>query len=75
MKKLVVLSVFALAFGFTSCTGCDRKTDPVQGEPAPEVVEDPAVDVVEDPAAATPATEVAADTVKTTTTTTTEVKK
>lgn len=61
MKKLVVLSVFALAFGFTSCTGCGRKTDPVQGEPAPEVVEDPAVDVVEDPAAATPATEVAVD--------------
>jgi hypothetical protein len=74
MKKLVVLSVFALAFAFTSCTGCDRKKDPAAVDAiANDSITEP-VEIAEEPVAATPATEVAVDEVKTETTTT-EVKK
>lgn len=73
MKKLVVLCVFAVAFAFTSCTGCDRKQDPATVDAtAKDSIAEP-VEVAEEPVAASPATEVAVDEVKTETTT--EVKK
>lgn len=75
MKKLVVLSVFAVAFAFTSCTGCDRKKDPAVDGVAKDTITEPVTEVVGEPLPASPATEVAVDEVKTTTTTTTEEKK